>query len=310
MEYFDTGTLGTDPASIADSFELHILGTAEKYLSVSEYRDLFFAGDQPAAASIDAGLFQIERRKRTGGDAYPFVREAEGVAHLGSAWSTEYTFLLLVSQSATPFRSAAEYVQVDYLFDFIVKKALLARHTNALVFGAHCKESGRPTSFPEAVKWLATSLDIEHSDRLPVQKRDAGVDVVAWSPYRDGQQGHPVTLYQCTVRESFDKKPLDVQVELWRDWLRFRRPPQVGFAVPFSLSSQIDHWSELSSLADDILDRLRIMELLDLYPSHSPIEYSNELQDFVHQQWSGIRLNQTHPPAPYGARRKAVRAPK
>jgi hypothetical protein len=163
----------------------------------------------------------------------------------------------------TPMRIDRDYGESDPFFDAIVREAsarLFGDEGQSLVFGWPARD-GRPTEFSAAVSWVGQKLGIPDGvvDR-PTEEKDAGVDVIAWRPFRDGRTSYPVFLFQNTIRADYAVKVREVEPSMWRDWLRFGTMPSVGFAIPFAIPIGDDRWLKISYTADVILDRLRIAE--------------------------------------------------
>ena len=122
---------------------------------------------------------------------------------------------------------------------------------------------GRPTDFPEAIRWLAQRLHLREAGEKPLpHSNDGGADVIAWRPFPDQRNGHPVVLCQCTVQlDRWWNKAEDVKPDQWRSWITFDRPPLRGLAVPFTSSSNTSGWRRARWSADVLLDRIRLAEL-------------------------------------------------
>ena len=152
----------------------------------------------------------------------------------------------------------------------------------------------RPTGFADAIAWLRGWLDAgpgvrppddepdtephweasdedeveaeaEHVGRRPLASyNDAGVDVVVWWRFADERAGFPVLLAQCTVQITWEKKLDDVKLPLWQKWIDFDTvPPQKALVIPFADRRDHPNWQDRTALAGIILDRVRLVELLD-----------------------------------------------
>jgi hypothetical protein len=148
----------------------------------------------------------------------------------------------------------------------------------------------RPIGFVEAIAWLRNWLDAgrgrrevpvdvavvqhwedEEQDEPPPLGRaplssynDAGVDVVVWWKFSDGRRGFPVLLAQCTVQLAWERKLSDISLDLWRGWIDFDTvPPQRALVIPFADRRDHPQWPDRTLEAGIILDRIRLLELLD-----------------------------------------------
>jgi hypothetical protein len=148
----------------------------------------------------------------------------------------------------------------------------------------------RPTGFADAIAWLRDWLDAGRGVRDPASEpdrkthweddgepdppplgrppltsyNDAGVDVVVWWRFSDKRSGFPVLLAQCTVQLAWEHKVHDVSIELWQKWIDFDTvPPQKALVIPFADRRDHPQWQDRTSKAGVILDRVRLIELLD-----------------------------------------------
>src|SRR5699024_4280 len=117
-----------------------------------------------------------------------------------------YEALLLLSLDGTKFRKDKDWNDADKILDRLGRDALIAY----LGLGAQGRRfaspasDGRPTGFSPAVRWIAGLLNLEVGvgPKNP-HKKDGGVDVVAWRPFRDGRSKFAVVLAQCTIKVRF-----------------------------------------------------------------------------------------------------------
>jgi hypothetical protein len=93
---------------------------------------------------------------------------------------------------------------------------------------------------------------------------DAGVDVVVWWRFADDRGGFPVVLAQCTVQATWENKVRDVDLDMWQKWIDFHTvPPQKALVIPFADPRDHPLWRDRTTKAGVILDRVRLVELLD-----------------------------------------------
>jgi hypothetical protein len=145
----------------------------------------------------------------------------------------------------------------------------------------------RPKKFKEAIEWLRGMLRLDKGLREPPDDEldvhweasmnaahqplnsysDAGVDIVVWWRFADDRAGSPVLLAQCTVQIEWGDKTKDISVDLWRAWIDFETvPPQTALVIPFAVSRSLDQWANRTVTAGVIIDRLRLLELLNELP--------------------------------------------
>ena len=153
----------------------------------------------------------------------------------------------------------------------------------------------RPKKFGKAIAWLREQLLLGPGlDEPPEDERekhweddpdaahpplnsysDAGVDIVVWWRFADERAGSPVMLAQCTVQIEWGEKASDISIKLWEKWIDFETvPPQTALVIPFAVSRTLEQWANRTVTAGVILDRLRLLELLNELPA-------NELEGLI-----------------------------
>ena len=71
-------------------------------------------------------------------------------------------------------------------------------------------------------------------------------------------------LAQCTVQVAWERKLGDVDLEMWQKWIDFHTvPPQKALVIPFADPRSHPLWMDRATKAGVILDRVRLVELLD-----------------------------------------------
>jgi hypothetical protein len=156
----------------------------------------------------------------------------------------------------------------------IAMKNLLGSNSQALRFGFPSED--RPVEFPKAIEWLSKRMGIKSGEAYrPPRRKDGGVDVVAWRPFKDRRNGFPVYLVQVTCERSYSHKIYDVDLRLWSGWLNLDADPISVLAVPTTISPG-EEWNEISSRVV-VLERVRICELLSDSALHLPISSSGNL---------------------------------
>lgn len=256
-------------SGLADWAESAMFVEGRKNLSRSSLRQrlrnsAFVEGDE-ADIHVELLLAQVTERASIAPRMYPFRETPTGLTWDDQVNQTAYEFLLWLSVSPR-YREERRFDEIDELFDALVKQALLrylGEHARAVRF-AHPSSDGRPPGFPEAIRWLAglLNLGIGTADPRP-RRKDGGVDVVAWRPFRDARPGFIVILCQCTVQQDWAPKAKDIVDDQWRGWVDLARDPSTALAIPFAIGSGFDRWDELRRTVTMVLDRLRLCELLD-----------------------------------------------
>ena len=260
----------TDACSLADWAESLMFVEDRKNLSRSSLRQrarasLFFDRDD-LDFHVDLLLSEVERRKKRAEAAYPFDWTETGLLRASVLDEAPYEFLLWLAVSPI-YREEDRFDEIDVLFDTLVKHALivyLGPNATGVRFGFPSSE-GRPSGFPEGVSWLAKLLRLQTGSGVArPQLKDGGVDVVVWHPFQDGRSGFVVILCQCTVAKNWTPKAKDIVADIWRGWIDFGRDPLTAIAVPFAIPQTFDRWDELRRTVNIILDRMRLVELIQV----------------------------------------------
>jgi hypothetical protein len=246
---------------------------------------------------------EISEREEVGSNIYPFTVDDDRVKARTVCGGDVYLLLLVLGNGELPFRAERRAHEVEEAYDLVALAALrrfLGRNAEGVRFARTATadvsedenhdQRRRPTRFEDAIVWLRGLLDLgpgvrsaadepdtephwEVSDeddpedlgRRPLASyNDAGVDVVAWWRFADGRAGFPVLLAQCTVQITWARKLEDIKLTLWEKWIDFDTvPPQTALVIPFADRRDHPNWQDRTALAGVILDRVRLVELLD-----------------------------------------------
>ena len=252
---------------LADTVEIALLCIEERAAGIGRIEGLLERvtdGEQPR---LDLAIRTMRRRQMLLGDAYPFdVRDV--AIRRNDAWPLlAYSWLLAMSPSSLS-RQLMNFDDISVAavkFERIVVEAVqryLGNGAKAVRF-AWPSDSGRPQEFPEAIKWLAGLMGVKLGGgyRQP-RRKDGGVDVIGWRPFRDGKSGFPIVLVQCTIQADLVSKSLDIDVRNWSSWLELVHDPSTILTAPQVVPGNTEIWNELA-LKNLVFDRLRLVELLD-----------------------------------------------
>ncbi len=253
-----------DAQGLADWLETMLLLQPGVPIGAASFNERTYGHHRLTSADLNLAHNAMDRRSRLLGSAYPFVVQSVGAVARSDAALSSYAALLLLAVPDAPFRrSGPELSDGAELFERITSAAvrgLFGPETQSLRF-AWPSEEGRPSGFPEAVKWLAERMRIPLGTAFrPPRRQDGGVDVIAWRSFADTMPGFPILLAQCTIERDFVHKAADVDTRLWSGWLRLDVDPLTALAIPFVLPPGED-WNEMASRTL-VLDRLRLMRLL------------------------------------------------
>jgi hypothetical protein len=216
---------------------------------------------------VDLLLAEVAERRRIAPAVYPFEPSGRGgVSRVATVSPTIYIFLLWLSAPFSPVRVESRYGETDRWLDLLVLNVLLAYLGPTSVgvrFGFPASDD-RPTSFPDAIRWLAEKLGLSEGVGTPSPEvKDGGVDVIAWKPFADKRSGFLVILAQVTAEEGWRSKFGNVLLKRWEGWVDFGADPMTALAVPFALSWDWERWDDLRRATTLLLDRFRLAEYVD-----------------------------------------------
>jgi hypothetical protein len=259
---------------IADWIELNSLSQTDNATGFDKLRAVTSEALELPPERIDVALNVIKRRFELLQSEYPFEVKSVGMVRRPDWNALPYTFLLRISSGVDhPFSLSSEE-NSDRIESFenlvvIAVQNLLGAGSKALRFGFPSED--RPAEFPKAIEWLSNRMGIKPGQAYrPPRRKDGGVDVVAWRPFKDRRNGFPVYLVQVTCERNYSHKVLDIDLRLWSGWLNLDVDPVSVLAVPTSISHG-EEWNEISSRVV-VIERLRLCELL----SHSGVRVTNE----------------------------------
>jgi hypothetical protein len=256
----------TNPVELADWAEAVIFSEDLELLSKAEIKRRMAPAGAPEDADLSLMLGEVRRRSGASGSAYPFKADLNVIERLRTVDSLVYEALLLLSLQHTEFRTKKRWNTANLIMDRLARDALagyMGPGSTAVRF-AWPASDGRPKDFQAAVRWLAALLDLQvGSGPMNPDKKDGGVDVVAWRRFRDGRSKYAIVLAQCTFQLDYRAKARDIFLNYWTSWILFGWDPQVALAVPFVVGIHDPVWDDLHYSSALVFDRTRILECLD-----------------------------------------------
>ena len=259
-----TSNYPLDSELIADWLELNTLSQDDNAIGFDKLRSLASEILDLPPQRIDVAFNILKRRSEILQDSYPFDIKSVGMVRRQNWRELPYTYLLRISSGIDhPFSlSLDENADRIESFEHLVVHALqnlLGVNSKAVRFGFPSED--RPVEFPKAIEWLSDRMGIKAGQAYrPPRRKDGGVDVVAWRPFRDRRNGFPVYLVQVTCERNYSHKVFDIDLRLWSGWLNLDTDPVSVLAVPTTISVG-EEWNEISTKVV-ILERIRICELL------------------------------------------------
>ena len=269
---------------IADWIELAILAGGQK--GNTNHKIIAWANDWANLSELQvaSGLKVMERRSSLLGEKYPFAVNDFAVVFDQSLEVSSYTYFLLMTRpsSSVSWQTPVPTQEESDLFEEVVALALkdyLGDPAEAIPFGWPSK-FGRPQEFPLAINWLAEKLGLKLGSAFrPPRRKDGGVDVVAWKPFKDRRSGFPIYLVQCTLQKDYVPKSRDIDLRIWAGWLDMDHDPVTILAIPRSISPG-ESWNEVTANSI-IFERFRLVESLNTpMPDAQKIYVGNLLSDF------------------------------
>jgi hypothetical protein len=228
----------------------------------------FPAGQGPDGAEIDQLFAEIRRRAQDAPTLYPFRAIDETIEIESAIDGTAYFLLQMLSIDAAPFRTESRFNEINPSFELLTREALISYGGT----GAQGRRfgwpngDGRPEHLADAVEWLASEMGLNVGvvrSEVDSDDKDGGIDVAAWIPFPDGSPSFTAYLAQCTVQMTYERKPGDIVPEKWIAWIRFGKPPEIVLSVPFAIPLDAKVRDELRYKVNVLLDRLRLIYLLD-----------------------------------------------
>lgn len=259
-----TSNYPLDSELIADWLELNTLSQDDNAIGFDKLRSLASEILDLPPQRIDVAFNILKRRSEILQDSYPFDIKSVGMVRRQNWRELPYTYLLRISSGIDhPFSlSLDENADRIESFEHLVVHALqnlLGVNSKAVRFGFPSED--RPAEFPKAIEWLSDRMGIKAGQAYrPPRRKDGGVDVVAWRPFRDRRNGFPVYLVQVTCERNYSHKVFDIDLRLWSGWLNLDTDPVSVLAVPTTISVG-EEWNEISTKVV-VLERIRICELL------------------------------------------------
>jgi hypothetical protein len=259
-----------DPSAAADWFELASLSRSSSLLRRSEMaRVLGEAEPNLDEEGIEIGLndisAEISRRANRAGSLYPLSMDLYGMHRRAVPAEAERLYLFLTLCSAVPrFRKSQPGFQPGRVFERIAAVALARFTVGTAVVFADLPDPGVRGRIRELARMLNVT---DHAERARRRRKDHGLDVASWRAFADARAAHPVLLCQCALARkptTLIQKAREIQPGEWGGLLDLREGSfTAALAIPHALEPGYEHWDELRANTDLILERIRLLSLLD-----------------------------------------------
>jgi hypothetical protein len=279
-----------DTRLLAERVELSLLARKTGGRTTHDIAQTVLGGTEPKhVARIEDTRQVMADRRAVLGSFYPLGKGDELLTpnNSGLTW---YSLLMLCAQNVKQ-----NLEMRNQLLDAICAKALpalLGPGTEVVNFAwpVRSPSEPRPEMFPEAVVWLGQrlGLSVGHGYRPP-ERKDGGVDLVAFRKLSGSCQAAPMALVQTTVSSDLRAKGRDINVDTWRTWIDLSPSTLVVLAVPHVAAP--GELAEAHTSGVILLDRLRLVQLL----ADSPMELPADLKVWAEQKWSQYKNSTPSP---------------
>ena len=221
---------------------------------------------------VDEVMLEIEQRCLACGGGYPFILRREGTVlecevPADCVRGVTYRYLLL----CTRLRMDRNRTQAGLDGANLLER--LSAHVLANYLGSHCESlvfgTSAGGSFADRLNKLCSALGegkgLKH-DVSPPTSGDAGLDVVAWLPFRDRQAGQLVVFGQCKTGTNWRDYVGELQpASFIKDWMEdsLRVDPMRAFLI--AEAQDRGRWN-IVSRTGLFFDRCRIVDLCTEMP--------------------------------------------
>jgi hypothetical protein len=253
-----------------DWFELACLAEQRPLLRHSKIQLIVAAADpdmdvDQVETAVSDILAEIQRRTVRGGALYPFTSGLRGLHRRGVAPGVELLYKFLALCSVVPsFRRNQVGFQPGRAFERITAPAMAEFVAGRSVVFADIDEPG----VRARIRSLGRMMHIAtHEAKARPSRNDHGLDVASWRPFDDRRAAHPVVLCQCTLKRMHTDLIIKAREIAPGEWGRLLDVREGAFsaalAIPHALEPGYEHWDELRSNTDLIVERVRLLSLLE-----------------------------------------------
>lgn len=243
--------------------------------------------DDEWEARIRAWFEHLAYRANAFGDAYPFEFEPVTDDGVGPTLSRRY------SNDDDVYNVEVQlYLALLFAANLrycIAEKSGLTRGFERLCYwllkehlgsGAevHLFGTGPPGNAPAQARYTGTTYDrlkklgedlrakllADPADWPATSGGDAGIDLVAWYPFDDGQPTMFMLFAQCAATEEWDTKQFSSHAAKWIPHFRFFAPPSNVVFVPLCFRRTDGQFHTMIDIGQSVfVDRLRVIRTLN-----------------------------------------------
>lgn len=266
----DAGIPGNDVLSgyAANKAYSSELSCHDSYSESDDESSFYFEG---GISSNDSAIDLIRFRMDYLGDRYPIRFSSDGTRLKCCAVESErcipYLILLAISliKGWIYPNHKAVLGPITKLMESVVYSAMRCRGLEGEVLGTSAGDG-----FNRRVKEVARKLRLTINeevlkDAFPPASKDAGVDIIGGSLFKDGRIGEQFWLIQvaCGKAKAWNEKLYAVDAGRWDDLFNEVVTPISYLAVPYHISSRWLKYGLQKHKPYSYLDRLRLARMLD-----------------------------------------------
>lgn len=226
------------------------------------YKDQDFAWHLVEDAMRTLGL-----RSRLLGDGYPLVATEGGYEARGE-WEdyAPYAFCLMLSLARSHSNWIRDTFGPNYNEQGELFELLTAEAVSLSLSGWRVHPTGwtrtRTNLLKQVVSDICAQVNEAAGDVASWTKdtaKEAGLDLVSWRPFADGNVGVPVYLWQCASGMDWERKRKTPDLAIWNKVITWAVRPKRAMAMPFALSDN-DMRQHSNVVEGLLLDRHRLLE--------------------------------------------------
>ena len=228
-------------------------------------------GEEEAPQIAEEAYREIERRKETCRDGYPFVIGEHGYTlHVsqkaGNHKHIIYKYLLLATRLSMDNNRKHANIDGTHLFEELASEAAreyLGARAESIVFGT-AAGSDFQGKINDLCKRINDGDQFYNHNGCSTNKQDGKLDVVAWKHFADRLPGKLIVFGQCKTGTNYRDELTQLQPDVFcRNWLF--SPPALTPVRMFFVAEAISRldWGSVSSEAGLLFDRCRIVDFCD-----------------------------------------------
>lgn len=216
---------------------------------------------------VSSCLSTIDQRSKIGGQGYPFEVNNSIVTNKDQ-WTefTPYAFCLMLSLA----KSHGKWLRDTFGADYTVQGELFEKLTAESVLSSFPGWKTHPTGWTRTqtnhIKQVVEGICDKLNEAAGTvfhwtaeTTKEAGLDLVSYRPFSDGNVGVPVFLWQCASGMDWVDKRKTPDLALWAKLVSWAVLPKKAMSMPFALNETSMRQNSVF-VEGLLLDRLRLLE--------------------------------------------------